>query len=280
MSSNLKNTTFIIPLRIEHPDRYRNAKTVLGFLNHHLETNVFIYEISESGQTKLDFLGELTNLKIKHWVRDPEKLPKNPDLEIFYRTKYLNIMLDEVQTPVVVNYDIDVLIRPEFYEECQNMILDKEADVIYPFKFGPKGQIRVLEGFDYESFITGGYDLDYVVRYGPMNYYDAEYGHCIFFNSETYKKLGGENENFISYGPEDKERGVRFSRLGYNVKWITKSIVHHFEHYRGQDSGSNNPYFSHNWEVFRNLERMENSDLGNYYKNTEYSSNYKTICKN
>ena len=53
---NLKNCTFMIPVRIEHQDRYNNAKSVLGFLNHHFETNVIIYEVSESGESKLDFL--------------------------------------------------------------------------------------------------------------------------------------------------------------------------------------------------------------------------------
>ena len=44
---DLTNTTLIIPIKIEHPDRYRNAKTVLGYINKHIKTNVFIYEISD-----------------------------------------------------------------------------------------------------------------------------------------------------------------------------------------------------------------------------------------
>lgn len=279
LTKDLTKTTFIIPLKVEHPDRYRNAKIVLGYLNHHLKTNVFIYEISEDGESKLDFLDDLVNLSIRHWVSKPDLIDPYSNLGVFQRTKYLNIMLDEVETPVVANYDIDVLVDANFYEICQNMILNSQADVIYPFKFGPRGQIRVLEGFDYETFMAEGFNLEFVTRYGPINYYDAEYGHCIFFNSEVYKKSGGENENFISYGPEDKERGIRFDRLGFKVKWIEQSIVHHFEHHRGLDSGSQNPYFGPNWEVFRSLENMTKEELHNYYSKTEYSENYKTICK-
>jgi hypothetical protein len=88
---NLKDCTFMIPVRIEHQDRYNNAKSVLGFLNHHFETNVIIYEVSESGESKLDFLSGLKNLKIDHTI---EILPIR---KAFHRTKYLNIMLDKVK---------------------------------------------------------------------------------------------------------------------------------------------------------------------------------------
>jgi hypothetical protein len=279
LTKNLKDTTFIIPLTVEHPDRYRNSKVVLGFLNHHFNTNVFIYEISDTGETELDFLDTLDNLNIKHWVSKPEMLSPNPDLPIFHRTKYLNLMLDEVETPVVVNYDIDVILRPEVYERCQELIVNNRVDVIYPFKFGIKGQIRVLEKFDYDRFINEDYNFDVIHTQGPMNYYDSEYGHCIFFNTQIYRMHGGENENFISYGPEDKERGLRFQKIGSRVEWMEDSIVYHFEHFRGNDSGNNNPLFHSNWNIFNNLEKMDGQQLFDYYNSADYHRNYKTICK-
>ena len=278
-TKDLTKTTFIIPVKIEHPDRYRNAQTVLGFLNHHLKTNVFIYEISDDGESKLDFLDSLGNLRIKHWVSEPDRPVPGEETAIFHRTRYLNLMLDEVETPVVCNYDIDVLISPDFYQKCQDLILEGESDVIYPFKFGLNGQIRVLEGFDYEKFRENGFDLFMINREGPMNYYDSEYGHCIFFNTTLYKKYGAENENFISYGPEDKERGVRFSKIGLNVQWMEDSIVYHFEHFRGSDSGSSNPYFGHNWKVYEELEKLDHEGLIEYYRSPDYSKKYKTIGK-
>jgi len=274
---DLKNTTFIIPLMVEHSDRYRNSRVTLGFLNHHFETNVFIYEISESGETKLDFLDSLENLKIKHWVEKGETPIPNSDALVFHRTKYLNIMLDQVQTPVVVNYDIDVILYPEFYTQCQDDIIQGGSDVIYPFRFGSRGQIRVLDGFDYDRFIKEDYNFHYINSFGPMDYYDSEYGHCIFFNTELYKKYGGENENFISYGPEDKERGLRFQKIGLKVSWVSESIVYHFEHHRGADSGHTNPFFGHNWEVFNNLNRMNGQELIDYYNSQSYQHKYQNF---
>jgi hypothetical protein len=267
---NLKETTLIIPIKVEHPDRLRNAKTVLGYLNSNLETNVFIFEISD-GESKLDFLDQLGNLKIKHWLCEPEPA--------FHRTKYLNMMLDEVETPVVSNYDIDVIISPENYLESQNSILNREFDVVYPYEFGP-GQRAVREIFDYPGFELSGYDINFIDS-DPRNYLElqAEFGHCIFFNTDVYRKFGAENENFISYGPEDKERGFRFSRLGMNVTWKHGYKIYHFEHHRGTDSSPMNPYIIRNWDLFHNLNQMNSEDLLNYYLNVEYLKKYKKIGK-
>ena len=265
---DLTKTTIIIPVKVEHPDRYRNAKIVLGYINKHFKTNVFIYEISE-GESKLDFLHELTNIKIRHWLEKPE--------EAFHRTKYLNIMLDEVVTPVVANYDVDIILTPDNYLECQESIINGECEVIYPYEFSERGQRAVNMNFDHSNFIDLGFDIELIDRNGPWFDYPAEYGHCIFFNTEAYKKFGAENENFISYGPEDKERGFRFSRLGLNVQWKPGYKVYHFEHYRGSDSSPLNPYIRKNWEVYENLKQSTNENLRKYYREVDYIKKYKTI---
>ena len=150
---DLTKTTFIIPVKIEHKDRYRNAQTTLNFLNRHFRTNVIIHESSSSGKTRLDYLDSLSNLNIT--------LMENLEEPSFHRTKYLNQMLDIVETPVVVNYDIDVILDPENYLECQNQILSGESEVIYPYEKG-MGQMQVLDSFDYEAFANSGYDINFI----------------------------------------------------------------------------------------------------------------------
>lgn len=268
---NLLNTTLIIPIKIEHQDRYRNSKIVLNFLNSNMMTNVFIYETSDTGQTKLDFLEGLKNLRIKHWCIQDE--------EFFHRTKYLNIMLDEVDTPVVVNYDIDVILNPWNFLECQNQIVNKKYKVIYPYELG-NGQVMVMEDFDYLGFEKNNYKIDFIENSVNTKIYSSECGHCIFFNTEIYKKLGGENENFISYGPEDKERMYRFQALTNSVSWRKGEKVYHFEHYRGNDSLSLNPYFDSNWKEFEKIKSMDIINLIEYYNNISYPNKYKNISKN
>jgi len=267
---DLRSTTLIIPIKIEHKDRYRNAQTVLSFLNNNFYTNVFIYEVSSSGTTRLDFLKNLNNLNVKHWCIEED----GP----FHRTKYLNIMLDEVETPVVVNYDIDVILSPDNFLECQKDIIEGNSEVIYPYELGD-GQYMILESFDYDGFRKSGYSMDFINDSPEKTGHAAECGHCIFFNTTTYKKWGGENEKFISYGPEDKERMYRFQKITDRVSWKPNEKVYHFEHFRGNDSWVTNPKFHENWSVFEWVKSMSNTDLVNYYLNTEYSLPYKTICK-
>jgi len=267
---NLLDCTFIIPIKVEHDDRYKNAKSVLSYLNKNFKTNVFIYEVSEF-ESKLDFLPSLKNLKIKHW------LDKTGD--VFHRTRYLNVMLDDVKTKVVANYDIDVLLKPRDYIKAVSKILKGESDVVYPYKFGPNGQRRIQKTPNIHSiFASEEYNLESIDK-DPILYsdYDSEYGHCIFFNTEIYKKNGAENESFISYGPEDKERGERFKKMGFKVTWMPESMIYHFEHFRGSDSSSNNSMFRKNWDVYNECSSMNSDQLIQYYKNQEYNKKYKTI---
>ena len=273
---NLKNCTFLIPVKIEHPDRYRNAYSVLGFLNHHFKTNVIIYEVSENGESRLDFLDKLENLKINHSIN---LLPAS---EPFHRTKYLNIMLDQVETPVVANYDIDVLMPVESYVECRNSILKGEVDVYYPYVFG-MGQYQIPTYISRNEFNTNftpnsllSETLEHQVKWESVPLFYSEYGHCIFFNTEVYRKGGAENEEFKSYGPEDQERGVRFEKLGYSVKWLD-SVIFHFEHHRGNDSSHTNPFMEHNNSLFQRISNMNENDLAQYYSEIFYREEYKKM---
>ena len=270
MARDLKNCTIIIPILIEHQDRYNNAKTVLNYINKNFNTNVFIYEISDSG-SKLDFLDTLKNIEIKHWVEQPE--------EAFHRTKYLNIMLDSVETPVVANYDIDVLMKPEVYTESVRMIMEENVDVLYPYSFGGMTQRTVLQTPNiHENLFNNDLSLDYIDSDKLLfsDYY-TEYGHCIFFNTNSYRAYGGENENFISYGPEDKERGKRFVKLGLNVRWVDHFMVYHLEHHRGDDSSPSNNFFRENWDVYNHLETLTMHETLEYYNNQGYIRKYKNM---
>jgi predicted glycosyltransferase involved in capsule biosynthesis len=266
----LDKTTLIIPIKVEHPDRMRNARTTLGFLNANLKTNVFIYEVSSNGESNLGFISSLSNLNIKHWCFRED--------DVFHRTKYLNYMLDQVETPVVSNYDIDVILRPENYLHSQERILSGEADVIYPYKRSSDGQFQVHQNFNYEGFERSGFDITFMQSAVNLTLYEAECGHCMFFNTDVYRNLGGENEGFISYGPEDKERMIRFQMLTNNrVEWSGSERVFHFEHFRSPDSSGGNPFFHRNWEVLNGIMKMSQEELSQYYQNRGYLSNYKNI---
>jgi len=250
---DLLDTTFISVVKIESEDRYKNAKSVLGFLNHHFRTNVLIYEMTKGSLKTLDFLDDLGNLKIR--------VVENNTNDIFHRTKYLNHLLGMVETKVTCNYDIDVIFPVRSYLLCESLILFGEAEIIYPFPREKLVQTIVHQNFDRKKFH---------LNFDPEELNNAEEkrptycGHAVFLNTSSYKKYGGENERFISYGPEDRERLVRFEKLGAEILNLEDGCVYHFEHFRGQDSGKDPLTLERNEEEYALVKEMSAEEIRKY----------------
>lgn len=270
---DLTKCTFIIPLKIDHLDRLRNLKSTIGYLNYNFKTNVIIYEIEDDLSEKIKKenphlydLSDLTNLNLNHIVKS---IGEN---NFFHRTRYLNEMLEMVDTPVVCNYDIDIILPKNSYLHCINEILSGNVDVYYPFSFGAS-QYQILQSASREEFELKWDCSSLIKNHLDFNIYLSEYGHCIFFNTSIYRELGGENEYFRSYGPEDKERGMRFIKCGKKVEWMD-GFVFHFEHHRGNDSSYKNPHLSFNNSLFQTLSSFSKEEIENYYSRAGYRKKY------
>lgn len=259
--NNLKNLTLIIPVYIDSNDRLNNAKTVIGYLNNHFETNVIIHELIDS-ESKLEFLNSFKNLKIKHIIEE-----RNDDN--YHRTRQLNEMLNIVETPVVCNYDIDVILPVDSYIKSVNEIENGNFEVIYPYGKGPY-QKRVYQSFDRNIF-NKEYDISIINN--NYDIWNAAVGHCFFIKTDSYKLCGGENEKFIAYGPEDVERFERFEKFNFKIDRI-KNHVYHFEHYRKEFSNHLNPDFKNNEILLNDIRSLDSSQLIEYYKNIEYRKKY------
>lgn len=264
MKLNLTDTTFIIPIYIESPDRALNVKIVLSYLLKHLDTNIIILE--HDIKPKVPEILEQLGIKDKIKYIFSENISGH---DVFHRTKFLNEMLYQVTTKVVVNYDTDVLFNPEVYLECQNKILTG-SDLIYPYFWGDSQRQVYNSG---RNKIQADLTLDSLIE-SDYNTCRSEFGHCQFFNTNSYREGGMENEMFISYGPEDKERGYRFNKLGYKVEWLN-NIVYHIEHSRGINSSSKNPHISTNNNVLSTIQSLTAEQLKEYYRNIEYIKKYK-----
>ena len=116
MKKDLKDTSFILPVKIESEDRLRNVITVCCFLLENFDTTVILKEVDAESVFQKEALPQISeyvedaigNLIHVHEVPDP-------DDPVFYRMRYLNEMLDMVETPVVSNYDCDVLLPLDTY---------------------------------------------------------------------------------------------------------------------------------------------------------------------
>lgn len=73
-----------------------------------------------------------------------EHILDTDDTAVFHRTRFLNIMLEKVKTPITANYDIDVLLAPEDYKRAADAILLSGNSLVYPYRAG-NSQRRILK---------------------------------------------------------------------------------------------------------------------------------------
>ena len=107
-----------------------------------------------------------------------------------------------------------------------------------------------------------------------MKNWDSKYGHCVFLSTEKYKSMGGENEEFVAYGPEDIERYERFIKLDYKVDRVN-SLVYHLEHSRTHNSWFSNPNFNSNNNLWNAIKTFDRNQMVSYYESQEYYKNRK-----
>jgi hypothetical protein len=228
---DLTDCTFIIPLKVDSEDREQNFKFVMKWFADKFNTNIIITESSHNDDLVLknNYSDILKLLNVN--------LIEKPDEKYFRRTHYLNEMLKLSKTPITVNYDIDVFMPINNYWEAKIKILKDGYDLVYPFGNG-QFQLEVPQKYRDEMINDNVTKID--IKKLLIN--RSEYGHAQFFKTESYKSGYGENEEFVSYGPEDQERYYRFNALGYKVCHLDKRYVFHLNHSRGRDSGKHKNY--------------------------------------
>lgn len=253
---NLRDTTFLLPIRVESNDRAFNFQYVVQYLCNNFETNIFIWE-----SDKKPIAGEILKrirpgkTKIAYWFEKCES-------PTFHRTRLLNEMLASSTTPIVVNYDADILLEPSTYVKACEAIRNGEAHLVYPY-FKGESQKKI-----YRTTLNS--NLLEEQKHVPEQ---SLCGHCQFFDRKAYIEGGMESEGFLSYGAEDVERMKRFQTLGYNVIWLD-TYVYHIEHSRGINSGRSNPHFEANEVLYKKLTSLNADELRACYNVEPYLKKY------
>lgn len=271
MKIDLSEATFIIPIRIESNDRLRNVITTTAFLLENFDTNIIIKEVDSESIFKNVALPILKNIldvdvNIQH-------IYEKSDSPSFHRQRVLNEMIMAADTEIVVNYDCDVLLPLDSYYEAYNSVLHHTHDVIYPYGQGMyQKQVQASDEIVSDFLET----MDYSILDSNSTISTSDFGWAQFFNRQVYIDGGMENENFVAYSPEDKERFYRFTTLEYNVGRIN-DYVYHLEHARGQNSWINNPHMNTNNDEWEKIQRMNKEQIKEYYLKQEYLKKYVSI---
>ena len=134
----IENTTFIVPLRIETTDRLRNVIVSTCYLLDNTDAKVIIKEVdtaSTFAATALPQIKECVGEEKAQRLHTVFEQSKDP---IFHRTRILNDMTMMSKTPVVVNYDCDILLPLESYQQAEEKILDGTYAVSYTHLPSPR----------------------------------------------------------------------------------------------------------------------------------------------
>jgi len=201
------------------------------------------------------------------------------DEVVFHRTRLINDMIMMADTPVVCNYDCDVILpfQTHFYA---NTFITKgylppdapegtplqPVKVVYPYGYGMFQQQVFADDNTVSNFINSNFNFH--AFDGKLRPYDAKFGFCQFFDREEYIRLGMENENFISYGYEDDERYHRFNMCSDVVR--INDTVFHLEHKRSENSWFTNPHIEGNRKEWEKLKFYGKEKIEKYYQDIDY----------
>ena len=133
MRIDLSQATFIIPIRIESPDRLRNVVTTTAFLLENFKTNIIIKEVDKESVFQRDALPILKDIVDVDIWENFNFIFEESDDPLFHRQRILNEMIIESDTEIVINYDADAILPKESYELAYKGIMDGVYDVVYPY---------------------------------------------------------------------------------------------------------------------------------------------------
>ena len=274
MRIDLSQATFIIPIRIESPDRLRNVVTTTAFLLENFDTNIIIKEVDAESVFQRDALPILEDIvEVDGIWKNFNYIYEKSDEPLFHRQRVLNEMIMESDTDIVVNYDCDVILPISSYEAAYKALTESDCDIVYPYGNGMYQKQVAADDIVCSNFLA---NKNYSNLDDVSKLHTSDFGWAQFFRRKVYIEGGMENENFKAYAPEDKERYYRFGVLGYKIARIN-NYVYHLEHARGENSWFTNPHMQSNMEEWEKINQMSKTQLLKYYSEQEYLQKYASL---
>ena len=189
MKIDLSQATFIIPIRIESPDRLRNVITTTAFLVENFDTNIIIKEVDSEGVFQRDALPILQDIVEGGIFKNFHHIFEQSDEPLFHRQKVLNEMILEADTEIVVNYDCDAILPIKSYENAYRSIMDGVYDVVYPYGQGMFQKQVAATDISVSKFLEKG---DYEYLNVISKDHTSDYGWAQFFKRQVYIDGGME----------------------------------------------------------------------------------------
>jgi hypothetical protein len=247
----LQDTTFMIPVYYDHPERKQNLDLSVCMIQRDFDTNIIVME---NKANKFAYMNQ--------WTR---YVPVQ--FQHFHRTRMLNQMALLSKTELLFNWDADVIIPPLQVWKTVELLRSGKQDFVYPYDGRFVRVLRrpffkmVSQALDI-GILQNRNDFSYdIVKGKPMA--ESSVGGAVGMVRKAFIVSGMENEHMVSYAPEDCERWDRWHRLGFKVFRVPGKL-YHIDHYCGPDSCSNNPFFKKNHAELDRMRAMPQTEFEEY----------------
>lgn len=220
---NLRDTSFLIPVRIDSLERFENLVSVTNYILSNFDTNIIVLEADKEDN---DLLRRCLDPRVEIiFIKD-----HNP---IFHRTKYINNLVFYTKTKYVAVWDADVIVNPSQMYSAVHCLRSGNFEFIYPYdgSYMETGISFRRQFIDTHNIISLEKSADSMMP----PYTKKACGGGFLAEKAAYFKVGLENENFYGWGPEDAERLRRWQTLDMKVGRV-KGYMFHLYHPRGFNS--------------------------------------------
>lgn len=246
----LPDVSITIPVQYDHEDRRQNLELCIAHFKKYFDVEIMVRENAET--PKFKYVAKHVNYS-------------QVNTGHFHRTKMLNDMCKLTIKPIVFNWDCDVLIPPMQIIMSVNAIRNG-ADVCYPYD----GRFSRLPRTLYNNLLlTLDTGILAKLKFSGSDS-KSSVGGALAVNKLSFFKAGMENENFISFGPEDAERWERFHKLDYKIVRI-EGQLYHVNHFIGANSSSKHPHAGANLKEYEKVHNMNSEELRNYIKTWDWT---------
>ena len=203
--------TFVIPVRINFLERKRNLLLLLKQLKKIPNASIIILEADRK-----PFLKFRKNNKISYYfIEDNDP--------VFYKTKYINMMLSEAKTKIAGVWDTDVVVPSE---QIISSIQDIKNGCLMSYPYDGRFFTLSPEESEHYCNIRSLQFLMDNVKHFSQDFGTNSTGGAYLVNKNEFLKFGGENEHFYGWGPEDAERVKRVEILGFEIQRAKGPLFH------------------------------------------------------
>ncbi|REG84537.1 glycosyltransferase family protein [Algoriphagus antarcticus] len=225
---NLRDFTFLIPLRIDSVNRLENTLVSIDYIRANFDTHVSVLEASGRNT---GLLSRLLPKEVNYvFIEDMDT--------IFHRTRYINQLVKSVDTEYLIVWDTDIIIPIDQINKAVDLLRKRDFDFVTPFKDKFLDTSEVLRDLYIQTRDLGILEM----HHGKMKalYNPNPVGGAFLAHKQTYIDAGMENEKFYGWGREDGDRVNRWKILGHRHQHI-EGVLYHLSHERGQNSTFHSP---------------------------------------